>query len=139
MSSRDENLIRQARKARRYAHAPYSKFRVGAALLSRNGEVFTGCNVENSSYGLTMCAERTAIFKAISMGEHNFQAIAVVASDPDFTPPCGACRQVLWDLAGNIDFVMVNSKGDIRVKKLKSLLPYAFNEKHLHRKKRSKK
>ncbi len=133
------DLIRRATLAKKNAHAPYSNFRVGAALLTKDGEVFTGCNVENSSYGLTICAERTAIFSAISQGVRNFNAIAVIADDDDFTPPCGACRQVLWDLAGNIDFIMVNGKGKKRVKKLKALLPFAFDEKHLQSKKRSKK
>lgn len=127
-------LIQAAREAKKYAHAPYSKFRVGAALLTKDGHVHTGCNVENSSYGLTICAERTAIFKAISEGEKNFRAIAVVADETGFTPPCGACRQVLWDLAGNIDFIMVNAKGRTQVKKLKQLLPYAFDKKHLEKK-----
>ncbi|MEX0736103.1 MAG: cytidine deaminase, partial [Bacteroidota bacterium] len=96
-------LVETARRAKRRAFAPYSHFHVGAALLSGNGRIYSGCNVEISTYALTICAERTAIFKAISEGERNFKAIAVVSDDPDFTPPCGACRQVLMDLAGNID------------------------------------
>lgn len=122
--------------ARKMAYAPYSKFRVGAALLATDGRIYTGCNVENSSYGLTICAERTAIFKAISEGERNFRAIAVVADHDDYTPPCGACRQVLMDLAGNIDFVMMNSSGKKRIVKLKDLLPHAFTQKSLKEKKK---
>lgn len=88
---------------------------------------------------MTICAERTAIFKAISEGEHHFKAVAVVADDPDFTPPCGACRQVLSDLAGNIDVVMLNSHGKILIKKLKELLPFAFDKEHLDTATRTKK
>jgi cytidine deaminase len=131
-------LARKARKAMQFAHAPYSNFRVGAALLSRTGKVYTGCNVENSSYGLTICAERNAIFKAYSEGVHDFTAIAVVSDDPGFTPPCGACRQVLMDLAGDIDFIMVNGKNQLKIIKLKRLLPYAFTIKNLTRTRGSK-
>ena len=128
--------MQAARSARRKAHAPYSHFKVGAALLSADGRVFTGCNVESSSYSLTICAERTALFKAISDGAREFKAIAVVADESSITPPCGACRQVLWDLAGNID-VVLPSGSRITVRKLKSLLPIAFDSKRLsHRKKR---
>ncbi len=134
MTKKDyKDLAKIARRAKEFAHAPYSNFRVGAALLSKNGRVFTGCNVENSSYGLTICAERTAIFKAYSEGVTDFTAIAVVSDDPDFTPPCGACRQVLMDLAGNIDFVMVNRSNKLKVLTLKSLMPLAFTSKNLMR------
>jgi cytidine deaminase len=128
-----------ARRAREFAYAPYSNFRVGAALLARNGRIFTGCNVENSSYGLTICAERTAIFKAYSEGIKQFSAIAVVSDDPGFTPPCGACRQVLMDLAGNIDFIMADRSKRLKVMKVKSLLPSAFTAKNLIRNLRRKK
>jgi cytidine deaminase len=138
MKSRKEELIAIASGARRRAYAPYSHFRVGAAIESTSGRIYSGCNIENSSYGLTICAERTAIFKAISEAERNFKAIAIVADDPDFTPPCGACRQVLFDLAGNIDIIMVNDRGKVRVIKLKELLPMAFDSKHLGPGKRSK-
>lgn len=126
-------IVQHARAAKKHAYAPYSKFRVGAALLATDGRIYTGCNVENSSFGLTMCAERTAIFKAISEGERNFTAIAVVSDDPEYTPPCGACRQVLMDLAGNIDFIMVNGKGKTKIIKMKELLPFAFGKKNLTR------
>ncbi|MEX1276787.1 MAG: cytidine deaminase [Bacteroidota bacterium] len=131
-------LVETARRAKRRAFAPYSHFHVGAALLSGNGRIYSGCNVEISTYALTICAERTAIFKAISEGERNFKAIAVVSDDPDFTPPCGACRQVLMDLAGNIDFLMVNAKGRIKVLTMKTLLPHAFGKKNLTRTKQYK-
>jgi len=139
MQMNPAQLAGKARKAMQFAHAPYSNFRVGAALLSKEGKVYTGCNVENSSYGLTICAERNAIFKAYSAGVHDFKAIAVVSDDPGFTPPCGACRQVLIDLAGDIDFIMVNSKNQLKIMTLKRLLPYAFTTKNLTRTKRSRK
>lgn len=126
-----KKLVSAAVSARKRAHAPFSTFHVGAALLATDGRIYTGCNIENSSYGLTMCAERTAIFKAISEGERNFRAIAVTSDETGFTPPCGACRQVLMDLAGNIDFVMANAKGDMKIVKLKDLLPLAFTPQNL--------
>lgn len=130
-------LIQSAKSAQRNSHAPYSKFKVGAALQTAGGKVYGGCNVETSSYSLTICAERNAIFKAISEGERKFRAIAVVSSADELTPPCGACRQVLWDLAGNIDVILATSK-TFRVVKLKSLLPIAFDSKMLARLRRRK-
>jgi cytidine deaminase len=124
-------LIRAAKQAKRKAYAPYSSFRVGAAIRTKKGRVYTGCNIENSSYGLAICAERTAIFKAISEGEKEFTAIAVASDDPDFCPPCGACRQVLMDLAPSLDFVMINKKGQEKVVTLKELFPYPFGPEHL--------
>ena len=138
MSKIYAELAKAAQKAKTFAHAPYSKFRVGAALLTSSGKVYTGCNVENSSYSLTICAERTAIFKAISEGQSRFKAIAVSSDDSGFTPPCGACRQVLIDLAGNIDFVMVNAKRQLKVVPLKFLVPFAFTGKNLKRSKKRK-
>lgn len=133
IDNRYRELLKAAVAAKKMAVAPYSRFRVGAALLTPRGRVYTGCNIESSSYSLTVCAERTAIFKAISEGERRFHAIAVVSDDPGFTPPCGACRQVLLDLAGNIDFIMMNSRGTVKVLKLKELLPLAFGSKNLRR------
>lgn len=130
-------LIRSARTAQGNAHAPYSGFKVGAALLTSDGKIYRGCNVETSSYSLTICAERNAIFKAISEGEKEFRAVAVVSSADALTSPCGACRQVLWDLAGDIDVVLSSSKRT-KVVKLKSLLPIAFDSKMLARSKRRK-
>lgn len=138
MSRKYAELAKAAQKAKAFAHAPYSKFRVGAALLTKSGKVFTGCNVENSSYSLTICAERTAIFKAISEGHKHFKAIAVSSDDSGFTPPCGACRQVLIDLAGNIDFIMVNAKQQVKIIPLKVLVPFAFTNKNLQRSKKKK-
>ena len=133
MAKRYEELVKIANHAKLRAHAPFSKFPVGAALLTSRGKIYTGCNIEISSYGLTICAERTAIFKAISDGDHEFDAIAVITNDPQITPPCGACRQVLWDLAGNIDIVMANQRGRMKVQKLKQLIPNAFDSKNLKR------
>ena len=138
MRSGYKELVTSAIAAKKRAHAPYSHFRVGAALLTADGKVFQGCNVEISTYALTICAERTAIFKAISEGEHRFKAIAVVSDDPGFTPPCGACRQVLMDLAGNIDFLMVNGHGNVKVLKLRELLPHAFGQRNLERTRKRK-
>lgn len=131
--------MKAALLAKRRAYAPYSRFRVGAALLASNGRIYSGCNIEISTFALTICAERTAIFKAISEGDRNFKAIAVVSDDPDYTPPCGACRQVLMDLAGNIDFLMVNGAGKVKIVKLKKLLPHAFGQRNLERTRKTKK
>jgi cytidine deaminase len=132
-------LVQAAFLAKKQAYAPYSNFHVGAALLAKNGRIITGCNVEDSSYSLTLCAERTAIFKAYSEGIREFLAIAVVSDDEEFTPPCGACRQVLLDLAGNIDFVMIDAKKGLKIVKLKSLLPLAFTARNLNRVRQSNK
>jgi cytidine deaminase len=131
-------LVRLAKAAQLNAHAPYSHFKVGAALLTTSGRVYKGCNVESSSYSLTICAERTAIFKAISEGEGEFSAIAITSSGAEMVPPCGACRQVLWDLAGNID-VILSSPKRMRVVKLKELLPIAFDSNLLARATKRKK
>lgn len=126
-----KSLVLVARKARTNSYAPFSKFRVGAAVLDHRGRVYAGCNIENSSFGLTICAERVAIFKAVAEGACKFKAIAIVSDADSFTPPCGACRQVLFDLAGNIDIVMANSKNRLRVAKLRSLIPFAFSRKSI--------
>lgn len=124
-------LVKQAQAARKRSHSPYSRFRVGAALLTKKGKVYTGCNIEVSSFGLTICAERTAIFKAISEGEKRFAAIAIATDEDSFTAPCGACRQVLMDLAGNIDFVMSKKNGEVQVMKMIDLIPFPFAPKNL--------
>jgi cytidine deaminase len=127
MKKEYQSLIEEAQKVKLNAFAPYSKFRVGAALLTSDGRIFTGCNIENSSFSMTICAERVAIFNATSHGASKFKAIAVISDDSGFTPPCGACRQVLLELAGNIDFIMMNAKKKIKIVKLNSLLPFAFS------------
>ncbi|MCX6149864.1 MAG: cytidine deaminase [Ignavibacteriales bacterium] len=125
-------LAKKAIEAKRNALPTYSHFHVGAALLTLEEKVYSGVNVETSSYGLTMCAERTAIFKAISEGERNFKAIAIASDLPGFCPPCGACRQVIWDLCADIDVIMVNHKNELLVKKISELLPFAFGDDKLN-------
>lgn len=127
------DLAQAALSAREHAHAPYSKFKVGAALEHKSGRVFTGCNVENASYGLTLCAERVAVFKAISEGAHprEFTRIAVAADTPSPTPPCGACRQILWEFCGPIELTMVNLHGATETVNLADLLPRAFDDSFL--------
>jgi cytidine deaminase len=127
------SLVQHARKALHHSHAPFSGFRVGAALLATNDKIYHGCNIENSSYGLTICAERTAIFRAISDGVHKFKAIAIVSDEGGLTSPCGACRQVLSDLAGNIDVVLADHRGRMKVFKLKKLLPHPFTPENLRK------
>lgn len=115
-----------AGEARRHALAPYSRFRVGAAVLASDGTIFGGCNVESASYGLTVCAERTAAFKAVSEGRRDFRAVAVVAGGAPPTPPCGACRQVLWDLCGDVDVLLANEEGVVEETTLAALFPRPF-------------
>ena len=124
-----EDLIAKAMEAREKAHVPYSHFAVGAALLARSGRIYTGCNVENASYGLSICAERTAVFKAVSEGERDFEAIAVVTEKG--VTPCGACRQVLLEFGEDIQVIVANGAGEYRVFTLQELLPQAFTPKHL--------
>lgn len=124
-------LAKRAQAARKHSFSPYSQFRVGAALITRSGKIYTGCNIENSSFGLTICAERTAIFKAVSEGEREFTAIAVATDEPRFISPCGACRQVIMDLAGNIDCILTDNKGAIKILKMHDLLPYPFTSEDL--------
>ncbi len=125
-----DELIEHARQARTFAQAKYSHFQVGAALITEDDEVYTGCNIESSSYSLTMCAERVALFKALSEGKTRFKAIAIVAKDGEYCPPCGACRQVLFDYAPNIDVILTNGK-EKQTYKLKELLPHAFDDSNL--------
>jgi len=124
-------LTELARGARLQAFAPFSRFKVGAALRTRAGEVVTGCNIESASYGLTMCAERVAIFKAVSEGLREFDAIAVVADSPRPTAPCGACRQVVWELAGDIWVHIVDLRGRTRTVRMSELLPLPFDARNL--------
>jgi len=124
---KDSDLIRAARRARRQAHAPYSRFKVGAALETASGVVITGCNVENASYGLTICAERVAIFKALSDGHRRFRRIAVVADTGAPTPPCGACRQILWEFGGDLEVILANLRRETGRHQLSDLLPLPFD------------
>ncbi|MEO8073734.1 MAG: cytidine deaminase [Acidobacteriota bacterium] len=126
-----KKLIETAKRAREKAVAPYSNFKVGAALQTKSGKIFTGCNIENASYGLTMCAERVAIFKAVSEGEREFSNIAVVADTDELTPPCGPCRQIIWEFCGDIPVTFANLKGKTETLQMKELLPRAFDGKFL--------
>jgi cytidine deaminase len=120
-----------AREARERARAPYSRFKVGAALKTSTGEIVTGCNIENASYGLSMCAERVAVFKAVSEGLADFDAIAVAASSRRLTPPCGPCRQILWEYCGDLVVHMTDLRGRSRTLRLSELLPMPFDGGHL--------
>src|SRR5438067_12140919 len=124
-------LVELARAARQHAHAPFSHFQVGAALESADGRVITGCNVENATYGLTICAERVAMFKAISEGHRRFTRIAVVADTEEPTPPCGACRQILWEFGGDLEVVLANLRQEKGAHRLKDLLPMPFDARFL--------
>jgi cytidine deaminase len=124
-------LTAAAKLARENAQATYSNFRVGAALRAISGRIFGGCNVENSTYGLTMCAERVALFKAISEGERGFDAIAVVTDTDSLTPPCGACRQLIWEFCGDVPVILANLKGKSEVLHMRDLFPKPFDSSHL--------
>ncbi|MCL4538671.1 MAG: cytidine deaminase [Bacteroidetes bacterium] len=131
MTTSESALITAAREARNKSKAKFSHFRVGAALEARNGDIYSAFNVESSSYGLSMCAERIAVWKAITAGESEFSRIAIVSDAEDFCTPCGACRQVLYELAGDIRVYMTDSKGNLKAEMLSSLLPDAFTSKTL--------
>lgn len=124
-------LMKAAREAREKAYVPYSRFKVGAALLTEDGQIYTGCNVENASYGLANCAERTAIFKAVSEGHRRFTAIAVIADTEGPCSPCGACRQVMSEFGGETKVFLTNLKGDVSETTVAELLPGAFREEDL--------
>lgn len=120
-------LVDAAREVRERAHAPFSNFKVGAAILDAEGRVFTGCNVENATYGLTMCAERVAVFKAISESAAKLERIAVVADSQVLTPPCGACRQILWEFCADAELILANLTGKQEVMTVKQIFPRPFD------------
>jgi cytidine deaminase len=120
-------LVEAALAARKNAHAPFSHFPVGAAVEDADGRIYTGCNVENATYGLTICAERVAVFKAISEGARKFTRVAVAADTETLTPPCGACRQILWEFCGDIELTLVNPRGKTETFRLKDLFPRPFD------------
>jgi cytidine deaminase len=122
-----DRLLEAALGAREHAHAPFSKFRVGAAVEDDSGRIHTGCNVENATYGLTLCAERVAIFKAISEGARKFRRVAVAADTDDLTPPCGACRQILWEFCGDVEIALVNPRGKVETYRMSALFPNPFD------------
>ncbi len=127
MSASEEDLVAAARRAREHAHADFSHFKVGAALECADGTVVTGCNIENATYGLTICAERVAMFKAISEGHRAFTRIAIVADTEAPTPPCGACRQILWEFGGDLDVELANLHATTGRHRLRDLLPLPFD------------
>jgi len=121
-----EELIAAARDVQKKAYAPYSNFKVGAALLGKSGAIFTGCNVENSSYGMTICAERNALAHAVASGEREFSALAIVTDASKPTPPCGACRQALMEFSPDMAVILVTTQGQRKIFSLRELLPYPF-------------
>jgi cytidine deaminase len=132
-SAGDVDLIAAARRAREHADAAFSRFRVGAALETGDGTIITGCNIENATYGLTICAERVAMFKALSEGHRVFVRLAIVADTEAPTPPCGACRQILWEFGGNLEVQLANLKEERGTHQLKDLLPLPFDARLLER------
>lgn len=131
MQDKEQKLIDAATMARERAYAPYSNFQVGAAVESENGDIYIGCNVESASYGLTVCAERVAIWKGISCGEKRFSQIAVVVDTEDLTPPCGVCRQIIWEFCGDVPVILSNLAGKTETIMMSELLPRAFDSKFL--------
>lgn len=126
-STIDEALIHEARRARENACAPFSNFKVGAALRTRSGKVFHGCNVENCTYALTVCAERVALLTALAAGEREFESIAVVTQSDEPSTPCGPCRQLMWEYCGDIDVTLANLEGKRVDYKLSDLFPHPFD------------
>ena len=124
-------LVSAALAARENAFAPFSKFKVGAAIEDAEGRIHTGCNVENATYGLTVCAERVAVYKAISEGVRRFRRIAIAADADALTPPCGACRQILWEFCGDVELVLANLHGKTETYHLKDLFPKPFDVSYL--------
>lgn len=131
MKHTDEELVNAARDVRENAFAPYSNFKVGAAVETDEGNIYTGCNVESASYGLTVCAERVAIWKGISRGEKKFGRIAVVVDTDELTPPCGVCRQIIWEFCGDVPVILSNLHGKTETIQMSELLPRAFDSKFL--------
>lgn len=128
----ENELKEKAIQAKSKAIAPYSNFHVGAALLAQSGKVYIGANIENASFGLTICAERTAVFNALLEGERKFHAIAIAGDSENYLPPCGACRQILMEFCGkDLDVIMVNNIGDSKKMKMNELLPLSFGEEFL--------
>ena len=126
-----DSLIAVARNAREKSVAPFSRFLVGAALQTEDGKVYTGCNIESASFGLTVCAERVAIWKALSEGERKFKALAIVADTESLTPPCGTCRQIIWEFCKNATITLANLRGQQQQIDIADLLPRAFDARFL--------
>jgi cytidine deaminase len=131
LNESEDKLVETAKAARLQSVAPFSNFMVGAALQTKAGKVFTGCNIESASYGLTVCAERVAIWKALSEGERDFTDLVVVADTETLTPPCGTCRQIIWEFAKHAKIVLANLQGQREERSIKELLPSAFDARFL--------
>ena len=131
MEHSEKELVEAATRVRENAYAPFSEFKVGAALETDDGQIIVGSNVESASYGLTVCAERVAVWNAISQGKRKITRIAVVADTEDLTPPCGVCRQIIWEFGGDIPVVLANLMGKTETVQMKDLLPRAFDTKFL--------
>jgi cytidine deaminase len=135
LDNKRKELIEAASAVRENSYAPYSKFRVGAAVETKAGKIYSGCNIESASYGLTVCGERVAIWKAVSEGEHEFRQIAVVVDTEELTPPCGVCRQILWEFCGNVPVTLANLSGKSETVMMEDLLPRAFGRRFLEQNK----
>ncbi|HEX8399505.1 MAG TPA: cytidine deaminase [Pyrinomonadaceae bacterium] len=138
MDNKRKELVEAASAVRENSYAPYSKFRVGAAVEAKDGKIYSGCNIESASYGLTVCGERVAIWKAVSEGEHEFKQIAVVVDTEELTPPCGVCRQILWEFCGNVPVTLANLSGKSETVMMEDLLPRAFGRRFLEQNKNAK-
>lgn len=126
-------LVEEASEARERSISPFSDFRVGAAVETVDGKIYTGCNIESASFGLTVCAERVAVWKALSEGEKRFKRIAIVADTEQLTPPCGTCRQIIWEFCRDATVTLANLRGDVETDEVRDLLPRAFDARFLKR------
>jgi cytidine deaminase len=133
-----QKLVTAARRARDCSLSPFSNFCVGAAVETEDGVIYTGCNIESASFGLTVCAERVAIWKALSEGERKFKRLAVVVDTTPLTPPCGTCRQIIWEYCRDVEVVLANLHGDIETDMMRDLLPRAFDARFLNQDMESK-
>jgi cytidine deaminase len=131
MGNSNKELLEAAREVREHAFAPYSNFKVGAAVETEDGSIFKGCNIESASYGLTICAERVAIFTAVAAGHLRISRIAVIADTEMLTAPCGACRQIIWEFGGDIPVALANLHGKTEMVQMNELLPLAFDSRFL--------
>lgn len=136
--AREDALVAAARRARELAVAPFSDFHVGAAVETEEGKIYIGCNIESASYGLTVCAERVAIWKALSEGEKCFKRLVVIADTETLTPPCGTCRQIIWEFCRDAEIILVNLRGDLEKISARELLPRAFDVRFLKEASRDK-
>ncbi len=126
-------LVEEAKAARERSISPFSDFKVGAAVETVDGKIYTGCNIESASFGLTVCAERVAVWKALSEGEKRFKRIAIVADTEQLTPPCGTCRQIIWEFCRDATVTLANLRGDVETDEVRDLLPRAFDARFLKR------